>query len=294
MHSIKFYVDDCPASYPVAKWIKAQLPWREAKNDVMRKVIDRKATSFVFQFTGNLAGLQQSVTEALDTVGFHGWLSAEGEGRSYGGYSLTYNPSLIYKDQPIHQHTLGTKLNSFATGDFYTGSTKNHNGLLKNSYLDGASFNHFTPAAKIGYMGEFLEEINKNVTVTRSRLGIVKGDKTSLNMNYHVDAEIFELTRLNIPISGDDNFLFEIQGKEPYVLELGKAYSWHTEWPHRVYCYKETNVDRANMVIGWSPWLTYNKEERYWYPNQFFGKKHPFDMLIDGDVTDKIKLIECF
>lgn len=290
----KFYVDECPPELPIGDWIKRQVPWREAKNDVMRKVINRRDINFVFEFTGNLKGLQDSVKEALTTHGFHGWLSAEGEGEVYGGYSITYNPNLQYKDQPIHQHTLGTKLNSFIQGDFYAGSQKNHGGLLKNSYLDGCSFNEFTPAAKMGYMGEFLEEMNKNVTITRSRLGIVKGHKISTGMNFHVDAEMFELTRLNIPISGDNNFLFEVEGKEPYSLELGKAYSWHTEWPHRVYCKEVTKADRANMVIGWSPWLTYNKEERYWYTNEFFGKKHPFDMLIDGDVTDKIKFLESF
>jgi len=48
------------------------------------------------------------------------------------------------------------------------------------------------------------------------------------------------------------------------------------------------------MVIGLCPWLKYNKEERYWSTNEHFGKKHPFDMMIDGDVTDKIELIEKF
>jgi len=290
----RFYVDDCPPQLPVGRWIKSQLPWGEARNDVLLSVVDRAFVNYVFKFTGNLKGLQDSVDEALNTHGFYGWLTAEGEGECYGGYSITYNPNLQYKDQPIHQHTLGTKFNSAVQGDFYAGSHKNHGGVLKNSYVDGCSFTEFTPAAKIGYMGKFLEEMNKNVTITRSRLGIVKGHKTSTDIEYHVDAELFELTRLNIPVSGDNNFLFEVQGKKPYCLELGKAYSWNTEWPHRVYCKEPTTMDRANMVIGWSPWLTYNKEERYWYTNKFFGKKHPFDMLIDGDVTDKITLSECF
>lgn len=289
----KFYVDDCPVTLPVGRWIKSQLPWKEAKNDVLLSIINRAYLNYVFKFTGNLQGLQDSVKQALDTYGFHGWVTAEGEEELYGGYSITYNPNLQYKDQPIHQHTLGTKLNSAVQGDFYAGSPKNHNGILKNSYLDGCSFTEFTPAAKLGYMGTFLEEMNKNVTITRSRLGIVKGNRIT-NSRFHIDAELFELTRLNIPITGDDNFVFEFKGREPYCLELGKAYSWNTEFPHRVYCRKQTNIDRANMVIGWSPWLSYNKEERYWYTNKFFGKKYPFDMLIDGDVTDNIKLIDTF
>lgn len=287
----KFYVDECPRELPVGDWIKQQLPWEEAKQDVWSSSFFSKYMHVEFNFTGDVPALQQSVKDALDIYGFHGWRTAEGEGRLYGGYSITYNPDLQYVDQPIHQHTLGTKLNSMTAGDFYAGSSVNHE-YLKNSYLDGMSFNVLTPAARVGYMGQLLQEINNNVTITRSRLAIVRGSEVSTSMNYHIDSEIFELVRLNIPVTSNEHFLFEFEEQEGYPLELGKAYSWQTELPHRVYCIKENNIDRANMVIGLSPWLTYNREERYWYPNEFFGKKHPFDVLIDGHVTDKIELLK--
>lgn len=288
----KFYVDDCPENYPVGDWIKSQLPWREAKNDVLRPIINRKDINFVFDFLGDSEALAKSVYQSLEEHGYHGWLSSQGESIAYGGFSITYNPNLIYENQPIHQHTLGTKLNSQA--DFYAGSSKNHNGKLKNSYLDGCSFNQLTPAAKTGYMGVLLTEISKNITITRSRMGIVSGSVIPEQVGYHIDAEIFELIRLNIPVAGDDSYVFQVEGKDPYVLEVGKAYSWHTEWPHRVYCTKPSSIDRINMVIGLSPWLSYNYEDRYWYTNKFFGIKHPFDILMDGHVTDKIRFTTSF
>lgn len=291
----KFYVDECPERCPVGEWIKSQLPWQSAINDVTQsrsKYCSNYARmmNFEFEFVGDIKGLQDSVSQALDTYGFFGWRNKEYDEEGYGGYSITYNPNLQYEDQDIHQSTLGTKLNS--ANEFFNGSVQHHK-TLKNSYFDGMSFNEFTPAAKIGYMGKLLEEINSNITVTRSRLGILKG-YAARPASYHMDSEIFELVRLNIPITGDDSYVFQFDGYEPYSLEVGKAYTWQTKYPHRVMCVKPSENYRANMVIGLSPWLTYNKEERYWYPNEFFGKKHPFDIIIDGHVTDKIRFLRWF
>jgi hypothetical protein len=291
----KFYVDDCPDTIPVFHWIKNQLPWQSAINDVTLTRSSNcskyaKMMNFEFDFIGDVKGLQDSVNQALDEFGFFKWQTKEGEEGVYGGYSITYNPNLQYEDIDIHQSNLGTKLNS--KNEFFNASVQHHE-KLKNSYFDGLSFNEFTPAAKIGYMGELLEEINSNITVTRSRVGILKGDEP-METRYHMDADVYELVRLNIPITGDDSYIFQFEGYEGYPLQVGKAYTWQTKMSHRVMCIKKSPIYRANMVIGLSPWLSYNKEERYWYTNEFFGKKHPFDIIIDGHVTDKIKFNRWF
>jgi hypothetical protein len=291
----KFYVDECPDNTPIFYWIKSQLPWQSAINDVTMTRSPHyskysKMMNFEFNFLGDIKGLQDSVTQALEKYGFFGWQTKEYDEEIYGGYSITYNPHLQYENTDVHQSTLGTKVNSCT--EFFNGSIQHHENL-KNSYFDGNAFNEFTPAAKIGYMGKLLEEINSNITITRSRLGILKGDEPH-ETRYHMDTDVFELVRLNIPVTGDDSYIFQFEGYEPYPLEVGKAYTWQTKMSHRVMCVKKSPNYRANMVIGLSPWLTYNKEERYWYANEFFGKKHPFDIIIDGHVTDKIEFLRWF
>jgi hypothetical protein len=291
----KFYVDECPERIQVFKWIQSQLPWDSAIKDVTASYSKycskyKNMMNFEFEFLGDINGLKKSVEDALHTYGFFGWKTKEGDEQGYGGYSITYNPDLQYKDQDIHQSNLGTSKNS--GGEFFNGSVQHHENL-KNSYFDGLSFNEFTPAAKIGYMGKLLEEINNNITITRSRLGILKGNHPG-ETRYHMDSDVYELVRLNIPITGDDSFVFQFEGYEPYALEVGKAYTWQTKMSHRVMCVRPSEIYRANMVIGLSPWLSYNKEERYWYPNEFFGKKHPFDIIVDGHVTDKIRFLRWF
>ena len=71
---------------------------------------------------------------------------------------------------------------------------------------------------------------------------------------------------------------------EPYNLKVGKLYSWDTDLPHRVSSYVNTTNTRTHLVIGVSPWFDYNSKDDTWAPNEFFGSKHPFDMLIDGDI----------
>ena len=37
-------------------------------------------------------------------------------------------------------------------------------------------------------------------------------------------------------------------------------------------------------------WFDYNKEEDAWESNEFYGKKHPMDMFIDGDIVEGLKV----
>ena len=134
---------------------------------------------------------------------------------------------------------------------------------------------------------EILPHVKADVVVTDPPYGIgyvQGGGKGSAGRSAFV----------GIPVTGDDSFVFQFEGQESYVLETGKAYNWDTYKSHRVMCVKDTEMYRANMVIGLSPWLTYNKEERYWYANEYFGKKHPFDIFIEGRVTDKIEFLKAW
>jgi len=45
-----------------------------------------------------------------------------------------------------------------------------------------------------------------------------------------------------------------------------------------------TTNTRTHLVIGVSPWYDYNSKNNTWSQNEFFGNKHPFDMLLDGDI----------
>ena len=99
---------------------------------------------------------------------------------------------------------------------------------------------------------------------------------------------MFENLRINIPIQTDETFLFELLNHKPVHLNYGDIYSWDTNIAHRVFPTTAENRSRIHVVLGFSPWFDYNAEEDSWTANEFFGKMHPIDMLINGYVHKDI------
>jgi hypothetical protein len=69
-----------------------------------------------------------------------------------------------------------------------------------------------------------------------------------------------------------------------HTFKAGIGYSWDTNLPHRACSMNANAPDRAAIILGFSPWFDYDPDSDTWAPNEFFGKKHPLQMLVDGDV----------
>lgn len=284
----KFFVKDIPASYTVSKWLKENTDWIQQMKSV--KPVSDLPPLLCFTIDDfNSNQILTSITEAMEIYGEHGWKSANGESKGYTGFSLVYNPNQIDKLDP-HSSTLGTPKNSI--DKFFWNSTENHS-ILKNSYFDGYGFNIPTPASQYKALGEFMQRCLR--TRVRSRLSIINGDRQipgsiDKNVGWHKDEPVYENLRINIPILTNENYLFELENKSAVHLPVGHAYSWNTFVPHRVFsnCYNDSK--RVHLVLGFSPWWDYIPEEDAWVQNQYYGSKHPFDMLIDGDVFAGLQL----
>jgi hypothetical protein len=245
----------------------------------------------------DLVALKKSIDESLTLYGNHGWMSEEGPSKMYTGFSLTYNPSHQDSVDP-NMSTMGSPKQS--RHKYFWANFDTH-PVLKNSYFDTYGFRKMTPSAEHGALGEFLRTCKRSFV--RSRMSIINGsaltaehvDKLNVapisdsDAGWHKDEPIFENLRINIPIIGGEEFAFEMEDRHPYYLEPGKIYSWDTHQPHRVYCRKKTEAQRFNLVIGVSPWFDYDATTDSWTPNEFCMKKHPFDMIRDGDIFPWIK-----
>jgi hypothetical protein len=49
---------------------------------------------------------------------------------------------------------------------------------------------------------------------------------------------------------------------------------------------------RINYILAVNPWFDFNYEEQCWEQNEFYGEKHPVDMVIDGDVIEGLDLVK--
>lgn len=274
---MKIYVDQVPEELTVMGHIKATTNWKEACESVEPKIKTHQYEFSIKSFEQE--AIFDSIRQSLAIYGEHGWKSAEGESKDYVGFSLVYNPN-HQEYLNLHSSTLGTSKNQ--KNHFFWGKTETHT-KLKNSYFDTLGFNKQTPASQFDALGKFLSR--RKCQMIRGRLSSIDGTQIeNTTVGWHRDEPVFENLRLNVPIVTTKDYLFQTEGKEPCHLEVGKAYSWDTNTPHRVFNTKWSETKRTHLVIGFSPWLNYNEKERYWESNEFYGKKHPFDMLIDGDV----------
>ena len=117
------------------------------------------------------------------------------------------------------------------------------------------------------------------------------GDEKLAGVRWHKDESMFENLRVNIPLLTDPIFELEQEGYPPTHLEAGYAYSWDTHIMHRAYAKERLPKQRIHLMLGFSCWWDFNEETGNWTQNEFFGKKHPKDMLIDGDVIPNLQLL---
>jgi hypothetical protein len=283
-------IADVPPAMTVFQYLRARTDYAAAVA-ACRPRVGRRGR-FAFDLGGvDLDAIRDQVVAALERRGFRGWRHAGGESRSYGGMSLTWNPE--HQDAPDPEaSTLGTPRN--ARDAFFWNSTEGH-AALRDSYFDSYGFRRRTELAATGPLGSFVDGFSRSLV--RSRVGVIPGAAVDAadgdylaREGWHRDEPVFETLRLNIPLVTDPNFVFQMAGEPAYHLETGRAYTWDTNRPHRVFCRGATRTTRIHLVLGFAPWFDYLPDEEAWVPNAHFGRTHPFDMLAQGLLHPAIRL----
>lgn len=273
----KFYISECPDNSSVFSWLSENTNFQEAVRDIQ--------TSFKFKTLIDIPHrldidqIVNNTISALDKFGIKGWQTTKGESKAYGGLSMTYNPDLAESVDP-NQNTLGTKTNK--PDMFYYGSTEKFSSI-RNTYFDSYGFRKLSPCITGTELKNLINGFN--LSLTRSRIGVLDADyhdKVGEEFLWHKDETVFENLRINIPIDTDPSFMFQIENTEPMHLELGKIYTWDTHLAHRVYATKKSVKKRTHLVLGFSPWFDYLENEDAYVTNSFFGKVHPFDIILQG------------
>jgi hypothetical protein len=289
----RFRVAALPENQSIFREISERLDFAKAS----ARVTPRKPVPGLLGFTlprSLLDNLRVAAEQAIASHGVHGWLTSAGRNAdgAYRSLSLTYNPDL---EDPgvsdVHQSTLGTSVN--AESEFYYGFTKRFR-KLKNTYFDTYGFRLLTPAAKIGALGDFLAACG--LSLVRSRLSLLRGDsggRCPFSFGWHRDEPVFENLRVNIPLYSQRSFRLQLEhvretpraGSKTmteHYLAPGKAYTFDTHRPHRVFARAPASGDRLHLVLGFSPWLSYDRTRDSWQPNEYFGRLHPFDIVRSG------------
>lgn len=284
---MKIYVDEIPETETVDRYIT-----KKSKSDEKWYAVQRqfKETHLEFKINNyDPVKLEQDSLEALSLFGFTGWQTKEASIDRYGGLSFASNPNHRDRNE-TNSSSLGTV--SIESKDFYDPATTDQK-ILKDTYYDSWGFTQPTELHNFKYIGEFLKS-REHRTLIRSRLAVMKAGVWTPDMTkfaWHRDEPVYLNLRINIPITTSPEYLFQIENSEPQHLAVGNAYTWNTRVPHCIYQSDKTVQDRIHFVLGYSPWFDFDAENRCWVQNEFWGK-HPFQMLIDGDIMSGLEFLK--
>ncbi len=292
--------EEYQGDYPISGVLENRAPFRYSTIESQNKQPLLK-----FSMPGvNLQNLTNSVNEALEIYGHWNYrIGVDEHGvrhdRGYGGLGLTYNP--LHKElenTDIHEQVQGNPSRAMGKQNPYSQLTKDEalQFSKRNSHYDTYGLSYRTPASKHGYLGTFLDSFKR--TMIRSAVRIIYADQEGqvgeeklAGVRWHKDESMFENLRVNIPIVTDPIFELEQEGYPPVHLETGYAYSWDTNILHRAYAKERAQKHRIHLMLGFSCWWDFDEKTGNWTQNEFFGKKHPKDMLVDGDVIPNLVLL---
>ena len=170
----------------------------------------------------------------------------------------------------------------------------------KDSYYDTWSFTNWTDAATESGVRKLAE--SANCQLLRSRVAWQRGafrDYRIKDKNYeqgndkwtwHSDEPIVHNTRVIIPVQTTSAYAMEIADNGPRIPEKGYAYTWDTNIVHRQIQIDNTDTsDRIYVILGFNPWFNWLPEEQAWESNDFYGKMHPLDMMLEGLILPNVK-----
>ena len=282
-----------PPGRTVFSWLSQQYKLNEAIQDVRSPLKPGDIIDLPLPVCAKK--LACNADAAAVEFGLHGFVSKDYVelDPDYANQSLTYNPDT---SAPPERSTLGSELLTRAQHYYATKETIQSIGEVRGSYYDSYGFRVPTPAAT-KHLSDLTNLLKRSQV--RSRLSVIRGnrpDPSGFSWGWHRDEPVFENLRVNIPLTDCPQYILQISRSmvfptEPspaivdYQATPGRMYSWDTHLPHRACAIDTPTFDRVSIVLGVSPWFDYDVELDEWSPNEFFGVKHPHQMLLDGNVV---------
>jgi hypothetical protein len=200
------------------------------------------------------------------------------------GLSLTFNPQA-----PPQEWGWGSfghpRYQAFNSFDYFKAPERDSATAPRGDYLDSLSFRNFLPEIKdLPALNALLNSFL--LPVVRCTVRVVDGMKVWPSREdgggMHKDDSPYEVLRLNLCITGSEDFGLQYAEHDPMILSSGEHQVVNTDTDHRVWIRQRSPLQRLHLVIGLVPWLDYDAEADIWAPNKHFGRTHPYDLVRQG------------
>jgi len=204
---------------------------------------------------------------------------------TYSSIPVTIDPESV--DAPLGAiDSTGLGSNRFSGGSF---ADYRPSDMLRNTYNDPYSMLVISPRFSSGCFGSTLALIQR--TLIRSRLSMTEMNRPlAPNAGWHNDEPIFLNFRINIPLITTENNVVQLLevGRRTKVIEvplkIGTAVGYDSHRIHRAFTKNGDTLRRINLILGVAPWFDFNPSARTWSTNEFYGRMHPFEMLLGGHI----------
>lgn len=267
---------DCPPEVTRMAWVKRNTGWDEAVERVGQ------------QFAPNLRieGLHIDAPAILREIAdlFHQrppiYWQSQPPGAVYG-LSLTCNPDTPASDW--HAGSFGhPRYQQYSSFDYFKAPEADSASAPRDDYLDSLGFRSLLPEIRgLPALRGLLESFR--MPVVRCTVRVIDGNKAWPSRDdgggMHRDDPPFEVMRVNVCITGSDDFGLQYSGQPPLVLSPGDHLVVNTDVDHRAWVRQRSNIQRVHLVIGLLPWLNYDQTADAWEVNEHFGKTHPYDLV---------------
>lgn len=267
---------DVPNNLTFYNYIKSKTDWEQAVNSLKRD--DDADLDLRINLKFDADKVLEEVYQLYKEVGAVNWQSQNS--LNLYGLSLTYNPN--HSKDLWKKGSFGhPRYRVYSSYDYYEAVMNDKEHHLKDDYLDSLSFNTLLPEVKTKpNLYKLLNSFNFPVirVTVRTINGLLVYPTQITNGGWHTDDCPFEVLRINVSLSNNENFGLEYKDKKVICTQEGDNLVVNTDKLHRAYNKDKCNFQRTNLIIGLATWLNYDTTNNSYSLNHHFGKTHPYDL----------------
>lgn len=154
------------------------------------------------------------------------------------------------------------------------------------SGADHLAFVHRSPVGHYLEIGAVLDQFKLTVGSGRLTVLVPPNPRDEPLVHRHRDTSIFEEIRLDICLAASPGVALSIDGVGDLKFNLGDCLWMNCSgYEHTLVNRDSWLGSRCSMHFSVWPWVDFDYPSRTYRPNRFYGRKHPIQMILDGDLT---------
>lgn len=260
------------------EWVKSQTDWNHQASKLTSRFAPQLRIPHLHIDHHTLYNELQTLLQIYPPTQWRSQLTG-----ALSGLSLSYNPQAPREEW--HCGSFGhPRYRQYRHADYFKAPEQDRKNAVYGDYLDSLSFRQRLPEiASLPTLNKLFNAFR--MPVVRCTVRCIDGTQAwpSLpdNAGMHQDDPPWEVLRINICITGSEDFGLQYAGHAPISMQAGDHLIVNTDYDHRVWVRQRSPIQRLHLIIGLVPWLDYDAQADAWTINQHVGI-HPYELVRQG------------